>query len=313
MRMVRYLLESIQQFGGPISRAARCVLSVGADEEPYDLLAKHEWTRNHNIEVSWVDRQLFLDWEYDATGFDRFWIDSDADIVAQIDADLLIAGDFDKAVQAAYQAQTMLGFIAHISPFSVPGFSHIASDEWWSRVYKVAGLPTPSLDWQYTGWGLDWDTILPGANYTSSAPEHKHCPPYFNYGVILGPRSYFEMMGKTYVAELESVHRVTQNPYASQIANCLAFERYDIPCLALPLNYNFPMNLPSEAIRDLNPDPEGENADEDIKIFHYINQRRIFESAETVQAMLGRPDLEGSWRVFQEKLRIISERIGEPI
>ena len=30
MRSVRYLLESIQEFSGPISRAAHCVLSVGA-------------------------------------------------------------------------------------------------------------------------------------------------------------------------------------------------------------------------------------------------------------------------------------------
>ncbi len=64
-------------------------------------------------------------------------------------------------------------------------------------------------------------------------------------------------------------------------------------------------------MRALNLDPNGENSDEDIKIFHYIGNRAHFASPESVQKLLNRTDLTGSWRAFQDKLRVISHKIGE--
>ena len=308
--MVHYFLESVKNFGGPISKNAHTVLSVGADETPYDLKEQYPWMLDYSIDIQWVDRELFKQSTYHATGFDRFWVSSNADIVALIDADLIVGGDFDQIVRHAHTSQQMLGFMAHVSPFGFAEYSDTPSEVWWKRIYDEARLPTPSLDWQYTGWGLDWDLIYPHLQIASNDPNHKHGPPYFNYGIILGPRRYFEKMGETFVKDLEVVSRITQRPYISQIANCVGFQRHDIPCEALSINYNFPLNLPSDAIRELNLDPNGENSDKDIKIFHYIGERRHFESQETIDALLDRRDLDGAWRVFQEKLRMIYNSIS---
>jgi hypothetical protein len=310
MRLIRYLLESIQEFGGPIARAARCVVSVGADEAPRDLRQEYAWTADYPIEFRWVDRNQFRQWEYDATGFDRFWVESQADIVALIDADLLVTGDLSKIVERAYLENKMLGFMAHVSPFGFEGLAQTPSSVWWERCFNEAGLKTPNLDWQYSGWGLDWSTYKK-SKVVSHDPAHRFGPPYLNYGIVLGPRVYFERMGETFVKELEAVRRVRKSPYNSQIANCLAFERHKIPCGSLSINYNFPLNLPGDAIRALNPDPEGENDFEDVRIFHYIGARKLFETPESVQALLSQTDLTSSWAAFQKKLRVVNQRIEE--
>ena len=310
MRSVRYLLESIQEFSGPISRAAHCIVSVGADEPPRDLKQEYSWTADHSIEFRWVDRDQFRLWQYTATGFDRFRVESHADIVALIDADLLITGDLDKIVQRAHLEQRMLGFMAHVSPFGFEGLAQTPSDVWWKRCFDAAGLETPSLDWQYSGWGLDWSDYK-NAKIVSHDPDHRFGPPYFNYGIVIGPRSYFERMGETFVEELEAVRRVHDSCYRAQIANCLAFERHKIPCGKLPINYNFPLNLPGDAIRAINLDPDGENDFEDVRIFHYIGARKLFETPESVQALLNQTDLTGSWAAFQKKLRIVGQRTRE--
>lgn len=310
MRSVRYLLESIQEFGGPISRAAHCIVSVGADDLPRDLKKEYPWTADHSVEFRWVDRDRFRLWQYNATGFDRFWVESHADVVALIDADLLITRNLDKIVQRAHLEQRMLGFMAHVSPFGFEGLAQTPSDVWWKRYFDEAGLETPNLDWQYSGWGLDWSHYK-FARIVSHDPNHRFGPPYFNYGIIIAPRAYFEQMGETFVEELETVRRVHDGCYRSQIANCLAFERHKIPCGKLPINYNFPLNLPGDAIRALNLDPDGENNFEDIRIFHYIGARKLFETRQSVQTLLNRTDLTGSWAAFQNKLRIVSQRIKE--
>ena len=312
MRSVRYFLESVQEFGGPIAREAHCVLSVGADEQPRDLKAEHPWTAEHSIDVRWVDRDLFRQWTYDATGFDRFWVESEADIVAQIDADLLVAGDFDRVVREAYHDQHMLGFIAHVSPFGFTWLADTPSEVWWKRLYDKAGLETPSLDWECSGWGLDWESMIPGLGIVSKDPKHRRCPPYFNYGFIIGPRKFSEQMGETFVQELEVVGSLLDTGYRSQIANCLAFQRHRIPCRTISVNYNFPLNVPGDAFRSINPDPNGENRHEDTRIFHYIDGRQHFETAEGVERLLNRTDLPGAWPVFQQKLRAVSERIRKP-
>jgi len=200
--------------------------------------------------------------------------------------------------------------MAHVSPFGFDELAETPSEIWWKRYFDEAGLETPPLDWQYSGWGLDWSTYQ-FANIVSHDLRHRFGPPYFNYGIILGPRVYFERMGKTFIQELEAVARVHDGCYRSQIANCLAFERHKIPCGKLSINYNFPLNLPGDEIRALNPDPNGENDFEDIRIFHYIGARKVFKTHESVQTLLDSRDLTGAWAAFQRKVRIVSERVRE--
>ena len=310
LRSLRYLVESNLEFGGPISKAAHWVISVGSEEPARDLKAEHPWTRDHSIEFRWVDHDHFRKWKFDATGYDRFWVESNADIVALIDVDLLVGRDFDKIIRQAHREKRMLGFMAHISPFGIEGRAHIPSEVWWKRIFDAAGLATPSLDWQDSAWGLDWSNYK-YRKILSKDANHRFGPPYFNYGLVIGPREYFERMGETFVEELEAVTRVLESPYNSQIANCLAFERHKIPCGTIPINYKFPLNLPDDELRALNPDPNGENEYEDVRIFHYIGDRRHFENPESIQRLLNQTDLAGSWGAFRRKLAVVSQRIGE--
>ncbi len=308
MRMVHYFLESLQEFGGPIGRAAHCVVSVGADEPPRDLKQEYPWTANYSVDFHWVERALFRQRSYAATGLDRLQIKSTADIVALIDADLLIAGDFDRIVREAFQSQCMHGFLAHVSPFSFPNASHIASQIWWNRIFSEGGLACPPLDQQYSGWALDWDNIYPEHGLTVSE-EHRFGPIYYNYGFVIGPRNYIERMGDTFEAELDVVARVLQTGFNAQIANCLAFKRHNIPCKIMPLNYNFTLNVPDGPIRALNPDPHGEQGDDDIKVFHYIGGSLHFETPMSLENLLQKNDFDGAWQTFQDRLRMVHNKI----
>ena len=118
-------------------------------------------------------------------------------------------------------------------------------------------------------------------------------------------------MGRTFVKELEIVRRIHDGVYSRKSPTVSPFERHKIPCGKLSINYNFRLILPGDAIRALNLDPDGENDFEDIRIFHYIGARKLFETPESVQTLLKRTDLTGSWAAFQKRLRIISQRIKE--
>lgn len=313
MRMVRYFLESVRLFGGPIARAAHCVCSVSAEGPPRDLGREYPWTADHSVSFRWVDPDHFREWEYDATGYDRYCLGSTADVVATLDADLLAAGDIDEIVLEAHHSQKMLGFMAHVSPFGFQGLGDIASQDWWERLFDAAGVPMPSLHFQYSGWGLDWNILKPNrpVPYLSSDPRHRWGPAYFNGGVNVGPRRFFERMGETFVDDLNIVEGAVDTIFQSQIAICLNMARHDIPCDTIPLNYNFPMNIDGKAIRLVNPDPEGLDHDDDIRIFHYIGRRKYFENTDRLQRLVDQPDLPSPWPVFQSKLRAVGREIGD--
>jgi len=310
MRMLRYLLASIQLFGGPIARAAHCVASVGEDEPPRDLAAEYPWTADYSVEFQWLDRELFRSRSYDATGFHRMWVRSDADVVALIDADLLVARSFDDIVQRANREQTMVGYIGHVSPFTFAGLNGTPSRLWWERMFAAAGLPEPQLAFEHPFWDFDWESN--GFESISSGVEHRRCPPYYNYGLVMGPRRFIEQMGQSFEAELEAVDSVMETMFKSQIANCLAFARHGIPCITVPIEYNLPLNLPAGAVRSARagPDGWGSGGGGPIRIFHYIGGRHLFESEESLQALLARSDLRGPWRGFQRRLQRVHDTIS---
>lgn len=313
MRMVRYFLESVRCFGGPIARAANCVLSVGDAGPPFDLRRKFPWINNYNVEIHWVDTEQFRKWHYNATGFDRFWIQSHADVVAKIDADLLVAGDFDSIVLKAHNEQKVLGCMAHISPFGEHNPDNRSSTEFWADIYHTAGLEMPELTFQYAAWGIDPNAVskrIPKAMLTDSA--HRYGPAYFNAGVVIGPRESFELMGTTIVQDIDTVDRCWTSPFSYQIAHPICCARHGIPCEAISINYNFPMNLPHDKIRALNPDNEGGNQHKDTKIFHYIGGRKFFESQQTVLDLINDDSLCEAWPVFQARLREVHNSISSP-
>ena len=119
LRMIHYFLESLKQFGGPIGRSAKCVVSVSRDEPYRDLQKEYSWVSDYNVEFLWIDEDLFKKYGYYGTGFHRLKVKSEADIVILADADLLFTNDFDQAILQSFTEQKLLGFIAHISPFSL--------------------------------------------------------------------------------------------------------------------------------------------------------------------------------------------------
>ena len=304
MRMMQYFMASLHEFAGPIGRAAHCVASVGADEPPRDLSAEYPWVDDYSIEFQWVDRELFCKDSYEATGYHRMGIKSDADIVALVDADLLFTGDFDKVIIQSYVEQSMLGFIAHVSPFHSPeDIMCVPSRTWWSRVFEQAGLDLPDEEWEHTGWSL-----------MSTSPEHRYSPVYFNYGVIVAPRMHFEVMNDTFVEDVGHVDAVLETWFKSQLANTLSIIRHSIPYNVLPINYNFPLHVSGTQIRELNPDPDGENCVEDIKIFHYLGDGEVnkedFLTEGSLQKLLESDELSESGKCFQRKLKVIHEKLS---
>ncbi|MCP4539674.1 MAG: aminotransferase class I/II-fold pyridoxal phosphate-dependent enzyme, partial [Chloroflexi bacterium] len=259
LRMLHYFLESLQMFGGPLGRSAHCVVSVSADEPRRDLAQECSWAAEHSVEFQWVDRDLFERLSYCGTVLNRFYVQSEADVVIFADADILVAGDFDRVIWDAYHSQRLLGFIAHCSPFGQPDLKHIPSHRWWNWIFEEAELPKPQLNRVHTGWGL-----------MSKDTRHRCCPDYFNYGFVLAPRQYAEHIGETFEEELKAVDRVVESWFKPQIANTLACVRHRIPCGILPINYNFPLHVHADQIRALNPDPEGANSIQDVKIAHYL-------------------------------------------
>jgi len=155
LRMIHYFLESLQQFGGPIGRLAKCVVSVSRDEPYRDLRKEYPWVSNYNVEFLWMDEDLFKKYRYDGTGFHRLNVKSEADIVILADADILVTNDFDQAILDAFAYQKLLGCIAHSSPFFLPDIKDTPSKIWWKKIFDEAGLPLPSLNCVHTGWGVN--------------------------------------------------------------------------------------------------------------------------------------------------------------
>ncbi|KJV05229.1 sulfotransferase family protein, partial [Methylocucumis oryzae] len=240
---------------------------------------------------------------YDATGYVRLWHDTDADVIGLVDADLLFVGDFDEIVLEAYEKQCVLGCIAHMTPFREAEMAELSSEECWGRIFAAAGLPMPELNWQYSAWG-----------YMDNNPKQRTCPAYFNYGVILMPRNLLKQMAESYVTEIRHVERVFDSIFKSQIANTLVFARYDMPCVALSINYNHPLYLPEHLMREINPDAKGRNSAEDIKIFHYLASgeinKRHFATVDTVTALFQRQDLSPLGQVFRRCLQELHDKIA---
>jgi len=303
MRMLHYLLESLQTFGGPIGKAAHSVVSVSADEPWIDIEKVYPWVKNYSVEFHWLDQELFDAHTYDATGYHRFWVEpNNADVIALVDADILISGDFDQVVLQCYLEQKVLGFIAHVSPFDSPDFGDVSSEKWWQRLFSEAKLPIPELEHEHTGWG-----------FMTNSEAHRHCPAYFNYGFILVPQQDLSRIGSSFVEDLAIVDRVVDTWFKSQIANNISFVRHGIPTGTLPLKYNFPLHVPSDKIRSSNPDPEGQNEIEDIRIFHYLGEGEIhkdhFATDQSIQEVLNRTDMSDAGAFCQNRLRTVHNKI----
>lgn len=284
VRMVRLLYRSIQKHGGPILRAARIVLSVSAERPEVDFETAFSLAPKGQIVWRWVEPELFSRLQYDGTGLDRYFVESDADVVGMLDADLLVAGDLDDVVRSVRANGSLAGFIAHISPFRALG-SGESSESWWSRIYEQVGLGRPELVFEHTGWGV-----------MCKRDAHRYCPAYLNYGVVFANRATTEAIGRRLGPFIESVDRCVPNSFfKSQVALTLAMVELGVPLHRLGLRDNFPLHVDPQAMRERNPDPNGLDSDSDVRVFHYLGNGPInkahFDLATDLRAALGRADL----------------------
>ena len=301
-RMLRYFLESLQVFGGPIGRSAKCVVSIGRDEELRNIVEDYPWVSNYNVEFLWVDQDLFDEHSLYGTVAHRFFIPSEADIIIMADADLLVTGDFDQAILDSLNREVLLGFIAHASPFYTPELAVFSSKVWWNKLFDAARVNFLECNKLHTAWSI-----------LSNDINQKYCPYYFNYGFIVAPRVYIEMIGKTFLDDLSVIDSVVTTRFRAQIAHTIGIARYEIPCDALTADYNFPLHIPDTEFLQLNLGPNGLVTTNEIKVFHYLGDglfnKEDFISESTLEKALCQQDLNKSAIHFRDNLKLIRDRL----
>jgi hypothetical protein len=301
---LRFLLESIRSFGGSLAAEADVVVVVGEDVPPFDLAEKYPWLNEYPVKFVWVDQERFQkQWIY-ASGLHRMEIKTDADVVILLDADTFVVGDLDSAILRSFSEHVFLGMIAHFTPFQGPELFAIPEQELWQNVFEIAGLP-PIQRWtNYSFWGM----------YNSN-PDCKICPSYFNFGVLITPRTYVDAIGSTMENDLSYARQGVDNRFDFQVALTISLARHEIPWDHLPVNYNFPLHSDEEKIRAMVPDREGKNAPQDVCIFHYLGDGEInrldFSNVDSLKTMLARDGLSQHGTVCQSYLAQVWDVFAE--
>ena len=274
-RMVQVVAESLRTHGGRVGEKARLVVCVGGDIEPYDLSQGCAWSAKYDLTWRWVDRERFRRMGLHANVHERFRIESDAEVVAMVDPDILIAGSLDELVEEIHRDGHLAGFIAHITPFRSPEGAKQPGNLWWMRLFDAAGLPRPRLR-------------------CAHAADMLRCPAYFNYGFVLAPREVIERIGSSQEQDQAAVAGLLGDEFVFQyqLALSLALVRHSITWRSLPLTFNFPLNQPAPLMRARNPSPEGEDAPENVRVFHFCGNgtisRATFETPETLGDLLAK-------------------------
>lgn len=287
--MVHYLAASLRLNGGALAKSP-IVVTVGEDCAPEDLHRRLPWSRRYPIEWRWLDRDLYRRHIYYATALERFRLPFRAATVMMTDADVFFAGRFDEVVEGCRVDHSLAGLVAHVSPFK--GHPEHAAPALWARIFASAGLGTPPFVCEHTGW--------PVAPQNQKDSTERHCPPYFNLGMLVAPADVMHAIGAVIYDEMAAVDRVIATPFRCQLALTLAIVRLGIPWEPLAMRYNYPNDQPiaSQYIDDL----------VDVRLFHYLrvaalDKSRDFVSPESVGAMLARTDLEGVNREMARHLR----------
>jgi hypothetical protein len=286
LNMVRCLALSLRHFGGAY-RDAPVIFTVGDRQEDHTLADRHSWLRDTGIEVRWVPPATFRERVFFATGNQRFQYRHKADVVLMLDADTLIAGPLDELIDDVARHGHLAGVIAHARPFRAdPSMS-------WEGVFHYCGLERPRLDHEYTGWG-----------YMDTDPRHRHCPPYFNAGVLCGPGPLFNEIGAVIDRLARQAAECTGELYfQNQMALALAIAKLGVPTRALPMRYNFPNDPLLEAL----------HADEipHARILHMlrnnqsVNKNDVFAASDRLASFIDRTDLRVINRRAQDVIRAI--------
>lgn len=285
--MVHYLAASLRLNGGALA-ASRIVVTVGEDCAPEDLQHRLPWSRRYPIEWRWLDRDLYRRHIYYATALERFRLPFRAPVVMMTDADVFFTGGFDEIVTRVRAERALAGLVAHVSPFK--GVRGRSAPKLWADIFASAGLGAPPFACEHTGWPLA----------SGDDPAERHCPPYFNLGMLVAPAEVMRAIGDVIYDEMAAVDRVIETQFRCQLALSLAIIRLGIAWQPLAMRFNYPNDEPiaSYYTDDL----------ADVRLFHYlrvaaVDKARDFASPDAVSALLARTDLEGVNREMARRLR----------
>lgn len=223
--------------------------------------------------ISVINRNDFLAWqntraEYLATILDTFKPPFTGDHILHMDGDVMPMARFDELLKI----DAICGVQAHHAPYGVAG---------WQSLFSLFGLGQPPLDVPYSGWGSMFND-----------QSQRFGPPYFNSGMVFGPRPLFERLAGPYLDIIDRLcGYVTDRYWFDQLGLALAFAEERIPTRHLPLRYNFP-NRPSFELA--NPAEEM-----DIRFLHFMQPDVVdrdceFASPEALAKFVTRHDLKGT-------------------
>ena len=292
LRIARCFAESLRRFGGPY-RDARIVFTVGAETIDPALPEREPWLWRVGAELRWLPEARFREDSFWANANERFRHDFAADVVMMLDADVLVAAPFDELVRRVHRR----GVFAGLPAFNTP-FADSDNDETWRLLFRYAGLGEPPLVHQYTGWGT-----------LQRDPSRRRCPPYFNLGVLCGPRDLMRRIGERVEPMTRKVAGLMETPFRCQLGLTLALAELAVPCACLPLRYNFANHAALERAR------RRELARARLLHLHGLwpaSKWEIYESPASLAAFVRRAGLGPVGRKIQSVLAAVLPAVADP-
>jgi hypothetical protein len=289
LNRLRYLFRSWQIYGDR-GLSYRFVVTVGADQEPEDLLHRAPWARNEPIAWRWLTRDLFRRNSSRATIHDRFRADIVADYFVTVDADTLFAGPIAQAIEWLPEDGGIAGVPAYETPFRDlrPGETSCGR---WQHLFAAAGLRPPAFPFVHSATG---------------GPS----PAYFNNAFVIMRRDIAHRLGAQIFDELGNCDRILGHvPFRVQLALTLAICRLGLETTGLPLRFNHFIGEPAP--------PEFHDEWREARLLHYtanniFNSERDAHSPDTVAAWLehaNTQNLTGIRGRFHEVLKTVHEAL----
>ncbi|WP_374631515.1 hypothetical protein [Ferrovibrio sp.] len=215
---------SLRELGGGYADATIHV-SVGADEEPWNIAANLPWSKDFPVQWHWIARDDFCRRSYYATSTGRYSRGFQSDIVIFLDADTLILRQIDDLLAEASRCEMIGGLIAHASPFREK--PQRGQHAWWNHLYAGLNLGPAFMGYEHTGWGLFGEAV-----------QYRLTPAYYNYGMILGTnavmRELAQVMNQTVTYCLEQ----DCGFFSAQVALALAIQQVGAPARPFPFRFN---------------------------------------------------------------------------
>ncbi len=299
---VRYLATSLRSLGPPYDDT-RFLVSVGDENDPFDIDAVCPWARDEGIIWSWTPKDAFLKWRADkfryvGTMMDRFREPFTSKFVIIADADILFMRPMPEVWDRLEQTDGVAGSMAHVSPFiepfsTMPPGSH---QDWWLRFFAAYDLRAPILVNEHPAFGLLFNDR-----------SARRSPAYFNSGVIFGTGNSMNRLAAHAISATEAVRSVHDTIFCDQIAFTLMMYKGGVAIDVLPMRYNYP-NDPG--IESAFPEQLA-----DVAVIHYlrheiVNRVDIFRTEAAMQALLARTDLVGVNEALRHRMVYVHEYVA---